>query len=214
VRRLAALVAGGGAALSLAVALASASAADAAIIVTGANCYAADGDVSIAGEGFEPGALVTVKGTGIAGQAFADASGNVQVSATAQPFRGSRPDVRSVTLTAFDGTTTAQTTVRLTNFTFAITPPARRPQTLVHWTISGFAPGERVYAHYIHEGREEKRVLFGRMPSPCSVLRARVPMLPIADPDPGRWIIQLDIAPRYSPSTLPRLRLSGRIRRR
>jgi hypothetical protein len=198
----------------LLVAAVIASPATAATILPESQCYQDDGDVLVAGVGFEPGALVTVAGTGISGQAFADPAGNVRITATARPFRGQRPDVRVVTLTATDGLATAQTTVRLTNISFSITPVVRRPNSLVHWTISGLNPGERVYAHYIHKGREERRILFGHMPSPCSVLRARVPMLPVAQPDPGRWIIQLDNSMRYSPNTLPRLRQSGTIRRR
>jgi hypothetical protein len=203
-------VAAGAAALGAA--FASASPASAAAIVTGAACYRDDSDVSIAGQGFSPGSLVTLTGTGIGGRSFADSEGNVQMTAVAQPFRGRGPNVRAVVLTATDGTVTAQTTVRVTNFTFSITPTARRPRTLVHWAISGFDDGAPVYAHYVHAGREQRRILFGQMPTPCSILRARVPMLPIRVPDPGRWIIQLDNAERYSPTTLPRLRLTGTIR--
>jgi hypothetical protein len=199
---------------ALAAGLALASPAPAATIVTGASCYRDDGDISIAGTGFTAGALVTVDGPGISGRAFADGTGNVDLTALARPFRGPGPDVRAVVLTATDGSVTTQTTVRVTNFTFAITPTVRRPQTLVHWAISGFDDATRVYAHYVHAGHEQRRILFGRMPTPCSVLRARVPMLPIAVPDPGRWIIQLDNVARYSPATLPRLRLTGTIRRR
>lgn len=212
--RPAAAVAVAAGAAALGAAFASASPASAAAIVTGAPCYRDASDVSIAGEGFDPGSLVTVTGTGIGGRAFADGDGHVQLTAIAQPFRGRAPNVRAVVLTATDGTVTAQTTVRVTNFTFSIMPTVRRPQTLVHWAISGFDDGALVYAHYVHDGREQRRILFGQMPTPCSILRARVPMLPIRLPDPGRWTIQLDGAARYTPTTLPRLRLSGTIRRR
>jgi hypothetical protein len=206
-RRRAAVVGG-----VLGAALAGAGPAPAATIVTGVPCYRDGGEISIAGEGFIPGALVTVSGTGIAGQAFADGSGTVQLTASAQPLHAAGPAVRTVNLIATDGTTTVHASVRITNFTFAITPAVRRPSTPVRWAVSGFDDATRVYAHYVHDGRERRRVLFGRMPSPCSVLHARVPMLPVAHPEPGRWIIQLDNQPRYRPTTLPRLRLSGRIR--
>ncbi|MCW3007450.1 MAG: hypothetical protein JWP17_2076 [Solirubrobacterales bacterium] len=198
----------------LAALAAAASPAAAATIVTGTGCYPTGGDISVAGQGFAPGSLVTVTGPGVEGRAFADSSGNVQVMAAGQPLSTRVPIARAITLTASDGAAAAQTMVRVTNFTFSIAPAVRHPDTPVRWRVSGFAPRDRVYAHYVHAGRERRRVLLGRMPSPCSILRAQVPMLPIQHPARGRWTIQLDASPRYHADTSPRLRLAGTIRRR
>lgn len=205
---------GGGPALAALIAGAAVAptTAAAATIVTGTGCYPAGGPITVAGQGFAAGALVTLSGPGVRGRAFANSTGQVEIVAAADPLATTAPVAEAITLTASDGTTAAQTVVRLTNFTFSIAPPVRRPQTPVRWRISGFAPGARVYAHYVHEGREQRSVGFGRMPARCSILRAHLPMLPIAAPAPGRWIIQLDGQPRYRADTTPHLRLTGTIR--
>jgi hypothetical protein len=193
---------------------AASSVASTATIAPASSCVIAGSVVAVAGAGFAPGSTVTVSGDGVGGSAIAGADGAVRGTAgTTAPSRVT-PLARAVVLTATDGTATAQATLRLTTFTFSVAPAAREPTARVTWRVSGFTAGSTVYAHYVHEGHQRRRVRFGRMPDPCGVLRKRVAMLPLADPPAGRWRIQLDGRRAYRATTTPRLRLDGRILRR
>jgi hypothetical protein len=183
--------------------------ASAAAIATDAPCYLSTGAMTVAGQGFAPGLPVNVESSGLFGTGTADAAGNVSI-ATAAPVLSSAPDVKVFTLTGSDGTNTAQTTFRVSSFA-ASHGPASRPSSRVRWSVAGFAPGRRVYAHYVHGGRQAKRVSFGRMPNVCGVLHRTLAVLPISNPARGRWRIQLDTRKAYSAKTTIKLVTGGTV---
>src|SRR4051794_25581071 len=158
----------------------AAASADAAVIATNAPCYLSNGPMVIAGQGFAAGAPVQVESPGVFAAPTADAAGNFQASTTAPVLPFPTPGVRSFTLNASDGTNTASVGFRVTTFASAHAPrvPAK-PQSVVRWRISGLRPRARVYAHYVHGGRQQRRVSFGRMPETCGVLRKRIAMIPV-----------------------------------
>jgi hypothetical protein len=171
--------------------------------------------MAVTGQGFAAGAPISIESTSPLGAATADGAGAFQFTTPAPVLPFSTPGVQTFTLTAGDGTNSAQTTVRVTTFAGDHVPSLPpRPGTRVRWRVSGFAPGARVYAHYVHGGREVRRVSFGRMPSPCGVLAKRVPMLPVANPATGRWRIQIDTRRRYGSDTPIRLVETGVVSRR
>jgi hypothetical protein len=137
------------------------------------------------------------------------------VSATAPVLPFSTPGVRSYTLTATDGTNTATTRIRVTSFDAAHTPRVpSKPSSNVRWRIAGLPPGARVYAHYVHGGKQQRRVSLGRMPKRCGVLRKRLRMIPISNPATGKWRIQIDTRKRYSARTSPKFVETGSVTRR
>ena len=204
-----------GAGAALAAFVAGAASADAATIATNAACYLTGTPMTIAGQGFTPGATVSIESPGLFSAPVADAAGSFQAtsSAPALPFSG--PGVRTFTLNAGDGTNTAAATVRVTSFAARHRPLVpSKPQTSVRWRVSGLRPGARVYAHYVHGGKQQRRVSFGRMPKPCGVLKKRLAMIPVASPATGKWRIQIDMRKRYSPKTSPKFVETGTVTRR
>ena len=194
---------------------AAAASADAAVIATNAPCYLSNGPMVIAGQGFAAGAPVQVESQGVFAAPTADAAGNFQVSTTAPVLPFPTPGVRSFTLNASDGTSTASVRFRVTTLVSVHTPRVpSTPQSAVRWRISGLRPGARVYAHYVHGGRQQRRVSFGRMPKVCGVLSKRLAMIPIGHPAAGKWRIQIDTRKRYSAKTRGKFVETGTVTRR
>jgi hypothetical protein len=186
--------------------------AGAAAIATDAPCYLTTGPMTVAGQGFAPGLPVNIQSSGLFGTGTADAAGNVSIATTA-PVLASTPAVQVFTLTGSDGTNTAQTTFRVSSFA-ASHGSAARPSSRVRWSVAGFAPGSRVYAHYVHGGRQARRVSFGRMPKVCGVLHKTLAVLPISNPARGGWRIQLDTRKAYSARTTIKIVSHGTVTRR
>jgi hypothetical protein len=189
--------------------------AGAATVATDAPCYTSGAAMGVAGQGFGAGAPVSVEASGLFGSTPADAVGAFQLITRAPLLGTTAPAVRTFALTASDETTSAQTGFRVTNFAAAHTPSAPpRPSTVIRWRVAGFAPGARVYAHYVHGGRQQARAGLGRMPRTCGVLRKRLALIPISSPASGRWRIQLDTHKRYSARTRAKLVETGNVTRR
>ncbi|UGS35371.1 hypothetical protein [Capillimicrobium parvum] len=193
----------------------TAASAGAAVLATDEPCYLPGQQMIVAGQGFAPSAPVQVASGGVLATPTADAAGSFQASAAAPALPFSTPSARSLALTATDGTTSATVRIRVANLAALHSPRSpSQPQSRVRWRISGLRPGARVYAHYVHAGREQRRVSFGRMPERCSVLRKRIAMLPVDHPAAGRWRIQIDTRARYSPRTRRSLVEFGTVGRR
>jgi len=207
--------AGATTAVAVTVTAAAAGSAAAAAVATNSPCYLSDAPMLVAGQGFTPGAPVQVESHGVFAAPTADAAGSFQVATTAPTLPFITPGVRAYTLTASDGTNTASVPLRVTTFASAHTPRSpSRPQTVVRWRVSGLRPGARVFAHYVHHGRQQRRVFFGRMPKPCGVVSKRLAMVPFAHPAVGRWRIQIDTRKRYSARTKVKFVETGTVTRR
>jgi hypothetical protein len=194
---------------------AAAASADAATIATNAPCYLTGSPLTIAGQGFTPGATVTIESQGLFSAPVADAAGSFSAASTAPTLPFTRPGVKTYTLNAGDGTNTASTKIRVTSFKAQHRPRVpSKPQSNVRWRVSGLRPGARVYAHYVHGGKQQRRVSFGRMPKRCGVLEKRLRMIPIAHPATGKWRIQIDTRKRYSAKTKPKFVERGTVTRR
>lgn len=185
------------AALALAVGLTPASSAGAAVVAVDLPCYPERFPVTVGGQGFTPGGAIALSATGVAASATADATGvfSARTTSPSLPFTG--PGTRTITLTATDGTNaalTAATTFRVTTFAAATTPRRpTKPGSHVRWSVSGFAPGRSVYAHYVFGGHQRARVRLGTAARPCGTLRSpRIRAIPVNHPSTGIWTIQLD----------------------
>lgn len=193
--------------------LAAPESASAASLGTNARCYFSEATVAVAGQGFMPVSSVTLRRGAQAVTATTDAAGVFSAEVRAPRLDRALAVVRRFAVTASDGTFSARRVVRVTTFAATTRPPARRPGDVVTWRVTGFAPGARVWAHYVHDGRQVRRVLFGRMPRPCGVLRERIRQLPITNPATGRWKIQLDTRKRYRAGTRVKIVRRGRVTR-
>lgn len=196
---------GGAAALLLA------APAGAATVATDKPCYLETEPMAVAGQGFAPGTVADVQGAGVFGSTPVDAAGNFGLQTAAPALGTTKPTVRRVTLTASDGVNAAEATIRVSTFRADTKPRARRPGTVVKWRVSGFPAGAKVWAHYVHGGKQQRRVSFGRMPNNCGVLTRRLRQLPIDDPARGKWRIQLDTKKRYSAKTPLKLVMTGTV---
>jgi hypothetical protein len=194
-------------------ALALTAPASAATLGTDARCYLSGGAVGVAGQGFAPGAPVTVQRGAQSVPVTADPSGAFVAEIGAPLLDPARAVVGRFAVTASDGAASARRRLRVTTFQATTKPLATRPGQVVTWRVAGFRPGARVWAHYVHGGRQVRQALFGRMPRRCGVLRKRIRQLPIANPASGRWRIQLDMRKRYRPTTAIKIVKRGRVTR-
>lgn len=191
--------------------------ASAARVATDASCYLARSAMAVAGQGFTPSAPLTLTvavGRRERTEAItADPAGTFSTELRAPTLTPSKPMVRRVTVRATDGTISARRRLRVTTFAADTKPTARTVDQVVTWRVTGFPPRARVWAHYVHGGREVRRMSFGRMPKRCGVLRKRIRQLPITSPAAGRWRIQLDTRKRYRAKTRLKIVRTGRVTR-
>jgi hypothetical protein len=128
-----------------------------------------------------------------------------------------RPGVLHFTLSVTDGTHTVHRRLGATRFGADYHPAVRSPRTRVRFVVAGFPARDPVYLHYVTPRHRLRRtVLLGRASAPCGTLRTRRrPVFPFS-PGPGRWRMQFDTRPDYSPHAVPHARLVltlGRVRR-
>jgi hypothetical protein len=164
--------------------------------------------MTISGAGFAPGD--TVRLTAGDASATATAAGDGTFTATsAAPDLPKGPFSKRLTLTAVDQTrpgVTAETTIHVANLAVAVS------QTLVQnvrkdkvlFSFSGFEPGRRIYAFYIH-GKRRARAVFNRAQGPCGTLRERALLYPGGRPTNDRYTVVFENTGRYSATAFPRV---------
>ena len=191
--------------IAILVLLAAPAAASAATVDPLAPCYRsvapdARESVQVTGRGFTPGADVTVAVDGAAAAtAQANELGEV-VGAVSAPYqrRSARPF--TLTLTEVDlpeHTVSAES--RVTALNARLKPARAKPSSQVRFLGRGFTDGEHIYAHYVREGKLRRTVDLGVPGGACGRLDAVGRQIPVRKPAVGRWTLQLDNQPVYSP---------------
>ena len=195
-------------------------AADAASVDPLAACYRsvnkdAREKVPVNGHGFTPGSTVNVSVDGAQPiPATADQNGDVTGTVTA-PFQKSGERAFSITLTESSlPANTATVQSRIAALSMRLKPASASPARRVRFVGRGFIDGDGIYGHYLRGGKLRKTVLLGRPQGPCGDMDERHRQIPIRRAKTGRWTLQVDNQPVYSPQpATPFVRLSITVER-
>lgn len=193
--------------------------AEAATLTTNAcvRTYRGAGQVAIAGAGFTPGALVTIRSSppGVVASVMADPASNFSMMVRAPKFNPFARQLQRFTLTASDGVDpaliarTAYKQVRVAYTTIPATGSATRAAT---HTVRGLLPGRTTYLHFRLGGKTRRNVALGKANSPCGIASRRMALLPTRS-RPGLWSVYADQVPVYSKTTVPQLAYTFEIER-
>jgi hypothetical protein len=157
--------------------------------------------VPVVADGFTPGETVTVSIDGIVvnTDVIADQDGRISGAVTA-PYeaRGERPFTITVT-DAQHPENTATTASRVAALDARLKPRRARPSSRVRFLGRGFVDGTAIFGHYLRAGKLRKTVLLGAPVGPCGRLDAMHRQIPVRRPATGRWTLQIDNQPEYSP---------------
>jgi hypothetical protein len=180
---------------------------------TALPCYLPDQSVAVSGSGFTPGHAYTVSldRAGIGG-------GTVRPDGTLSGTLSSGALPRGVTtvrheLGADDGQLRGSASFEVSAFSAGFIPKSGDPRTLkVRYSVHGLgvaAPaGTYIWLHYLSPGGHlRKTVAIGRTSYPCGSLRIsrRHRLFPFHVAPRGRWRLQFDLEPAFSPVTEPRI---------
>ena len=111
--------------------------------------------------------------------------------------RGERPF--SVTVTEVERpSNTATVMSRVTALSLRLKPRRAAPARRVRFIASGFI-GTDAYAHYVRKGELRKTVRLGTPQGPCGRIDVKRRQIPLKRPALGRWKLQVDNQPTYSP---------------
>jgi hypothetical protein len=161
-------------------------------------------DMSIAGSGFTPNALVDVQVDGrLERSVQADAAGNLLVAAIDSPYRATGQGPFSVTA-AEQGNPANTVTVQsnVTALALGMQPRRARPTSKVRFRGRGFTGAGGVYAHYLFRGKLRKTVrLKAKAAGPCGTFTVRKRQIPLR-PRLGKWTLQVDQEKAYSPTPM------------
>jgi hypothetical protein len=210
------------AAISVAVVLAQAAAAGAAS-VTASSCVrvqrgANSAKVAIGGDGFTPGALVTVRGASLPGQApefltqtTADPAGRFATTVSSPGFAATATQQEVVRLIAdetIDPARSATTTFKQVRVGYTTSPATKDPQRVVTHTVRGLTPGKNTYIHFRLAGRTKRTVKLGRATGACGIVTRRLALLPVTPIRAGIWNIYVDQAKTFKLGASGQLRYS------
>jgi hypothetical protein len=169
-------------------------------------CYRSLGEktretVHVKAGGFQPGSKVDVSidGTVVSSGVTALPDGTIDGTVTA-PYqrRGQRPFSLTVTEQQRRANTiTAQS--RIAALDMRLKPSEATPSSRVRFLGVGFIDGDGIYGHYVRRGKLRKTVLLGRPQGPCGRIDERHRQIPIRRPKTGRWTLQVDNEPVYTP---------------
>ena len=181
-------------------------AAEAATLEPLGACYrSVDADtretVPVRASGFTPGERVNVyiDGRLVEENSLVLPDGRVEggVLAPYQPA-GERPF--TLTVTEVDQpSNTASASRRVAALALRLKPKRARPNRRVRFIGRGFTDGTEVFAHYVRKGKLRKTVSLGAPQGPCGRVSVKRRQIPVKRPALGRWTLQVDDQPTYSP---------------
>lgn len=213
------LIATHAAACSLLLVLSVVASADAAKLTTDAcvRTYKGVGKVPIAGTGFTPGALISIRSNppGVVSTVMADPAGTFSMTVPAPRFNPFARQLQAFALTATDTINpglTAKTSYKQVRLAYTSKPSTGSPTRQVTHVVSGFTPGKSTYLHFRLKGRTQRNVTLGKADSPCGIASRRMALLPTTS-RPGLWSVYADQAPVFSPTTVPQLAYTFVIKR-
>ena len=192
--------------LAAGAALLAPQAAAAATIQPLGPCYrSVDADtretVPVKASGFTPGERVNVflDGRVVQENVTVLPSGEIQGGVSA-PYQatGERPFTLTVTEVE-QPSNTASTSSRVTALALRLKPRRAAPSRRVRFIGRGFTDGPEVFAHYVRKGKLRKTVSLGAPQGPCGRVSVKRRQIPLKRPALGRWRLQVDNQPAYSP---------------
>jgi hypothetical protein len=191
-----------------------AASASAATLQADRACYvntnpAVGAPMTITGSGFTPGDTIDVNGGDVSTTGTVGTNGVFTATAMAPILSTRGPGTLKTTLTATDETTGAavvSTVVESANLAVDVsrTTVQNVRKDKVVFSFSGFEPGKRIYAFYIH-GRSRARARFNRTQGPCGTLRERALLYPGGRPRNDRYKVVFEDTSRYSATAFPRV---------
>ena len=155
--------------------------------------------VTVRATGFTPGERVNVYVDGqLVQQVVALPDGQISGGVPAPHVtKGERGF--SLTVTEVERpTNTATVLSRVTALSLRLKPRRAAPTRRVRFIGSGFI-GTDAYAHYVRKGKLRKTVRLGTPQGPCGVIDVKRRQIPLKKPALGRWKLQVDNQPTYSP---------------
>jgi hypothetical protein len=171
------------------------------------SCYLGGAEpIVLTASGFAPGATVSFSALGqTLGTAPADATGtaSLQHIAPNHPGGPKRLAPKGVGFTAADAANpqaTASVELFIANFTGAFRPRRPRPDRPLTIQLVGFQAGQVIYLHYVHGGKAVRTTALGSATGDCGELKATVRRWPMRRVAAGRWRLQADAQPAYSPT--------------
>ena len=189
--------------------------ASAATLSTSAPCYVISNgrpQIDVLGTGFTPGDTIQITGTGVSGSTVAGTDGSINLITPGPtlPFMG--PGQRTYTLQAQDQTAPsgvlASTPMTVANLSVDTVPGTAAPARRVTWRFSGFLPGRTIFIHYLHGGKVQARMAFGKARGPCGTLKARDRLYPGGQPRFSSYRVVFDQVQRYTTRARPRISTS------
>jgi hypothetical protein len=172
-----------------------------------APCYASAGEapeqretIDVHATGFTPSAVLDLYVDGqLVDSGRADVFGETTAKVPA-PFqrRGERP-FTLVVVERDNPANVASGESRVTSLSVTLRPRDARPSRRVRFRGRGFTAPRPVYGHYLYNGELRRTVrLARRTTAPCGVFRVRRRQIPIANPETGRWLLQVDQQREYA----------------
>lgn len=191
---------------------AAAAQASAATLSMSAPCYVTSTGVpqiDVLGTGFTPGDTIQISGTGVSGRTVAATDGSINLITKGPRLGLSHPVQRTETLQAQDTTAPsgvlASTPMTVANLSVDTRPGKAPPTRKVTWRFSGFSPGKTIFIHYLHGGKVQARMAFGRAQGPCGTLKARNRLYPGGQPRFSLYQVVFDQVQRYTAGARPRI---------
>jgi hypothetical protein len=157
--------------------------------------------VPVRASGFTPGEHVNVYVDGVLAQQDVVVLTDGQVSGGVEaPYveKGERPFTLTVTEVG-QPSNTASVMSRVTALSLRLKPRRAAPQRRVRLIGRGFIDGDLVYAHYVRKGKLRKTLKLGPPQGPCGRVDVKRRQIPLRRPALGRWKLQVDNQPAYSP---------------
>ncbi|MDX6679426.1 MAG: hypothetical protein QOE31_3478 [Solirubrobacteraceae bacterium] len=178
--------------------------------------------MQIAGAGFTPGALVTVRYASTQSptptyltSATADPAGNFSVATSPPLFAKFDTNLQTFGISATDGVNpavVAGTTFKQVRVGYTTNPSTGKPSRTANHTVRGFPVGKNIYLHFRFGGETKRNVKVGRASAPCGIASKRMRLLPTRS-RPGKWTVYVDQASSFHKTTRPQLKYSFVIRR-
>ena len=199
-----------GAIVSCVLVLGAAEAAQAATLTTDFPCYFEKKTLTWTAGDMAPNAdyTLTLDGTEV-GSGKTDADGKATGTLTTAKLPRRTGEARSV-LTISQGTNTAETPFRVTQFNADFSPSRGDPQSLlVRFSIFGFGARKTIFLHYIRPGGSgsdavARTVRLGKVKGDCGkIKRTKQRHLFPFHASSGEWQLQFDTRRVYSPNAQP-----------
>jgi hypothetical protein len=91
-------------------------------------------------------------------------------------------------------------TTRVTALRVQLRPMRAATSDLIRFTGRGFTQPKAIWGHYLFHGRPQKTVRFAAGPATaCGTFSVRRRQIPVEDPRPGVWTLQVDQQKHWSP---------------